>query len=276
MPRRTLLALPLLALAVLAAAAQEPKKDDPKKDEPAGNSIKIHWYGQSMFDVETARKYRIVFDPHAIPQFAPPRLSADVTLVSHPHNDHSQLEILKEKGQVFQGVKEVVKGKQLVQEWVSVDRKVGLIRIRTLSSYHDALNGMQRGKNSVWIVDVDGLTIVHLGDLGHELSDDQVKAIGKVDVLMVPVGGIYTINGEQAKKVVKQLKPRLYVLPMHYGISRDDDLLGPDEFLDEQKNVKKMLTTNELVIPLDMKAEEPTIVLLGWKQADPKKEPEKK
>ena len=105
-----------------------------------------------------------------------------------------------------------------------------------------------------------------------------MKAIGKVDVLMVPVGGIYTINGEQARKTVGQIKPRLYVLPMHYGVPGYDDLLGPEEFLEDQKNVKKMLGTNELVIPLDMKADAPTIVLLGWekKKEEPKKEEEPK
>src|SRR5204862_205205 len=82
-------------------------------------------------------------------------------------------------------------------------------------------------------------------------SDAQVKAIGKVDVLMVPIGGIYTINGEQARKIVKQIKPRLYVVPMHYGVPGYEDLLGPDEFLEGQKNVKKLLNTNEPVILLD-------------------------
>jgi L-ascorbate metabolism protein UlaG (beta-lactamase superfamily) len=131
---------------------------------------------------------------------------------------------------------------------------------------------MQRGKNSIWIVEADGLVFCHLGDLGHELTPEQVKAIGKVDVLMVPIGGIYTLNGEQAKKVVEQIKPRLYILPMHYGVPGYDDLIGPDEFLEEFKNPKKMLGTNELVFPVDMKADAPTVVLLGWTKEPLKKE----
>jgi L-ascorbate metabolism protein UlaG (beta-lactamase superfamily) len=139
------------------------------------------------------------------------------------------------------------------------------------------VNGTQRGKNSVWIVEVDGLVICHLGDLGHELTADQVKAIGKVDVLMVPVGGIYTINGETAKKVVAQIKPTMYVIPMHYGVPGFDDLQGPEEFLEDQKlKVVKMTDTNELVIPLGAKAPDaPTVVQLGWRKADPA-EPKKK
>jgi L-ascorbate metabolism protein UlaG (beta-lactamase superfamily) len=143
-----------------------------------------------------------------------------------------------------------------------------------MGTYHDAMNGMQRGKNSVFIVEADGLVFCHLGDLGHELTPEQVKTIGKVDVLMVPVGGIYTINGEVAKKVVAQLKPRLYVVPMHYAVAGYDDLLGPDEFLEDQPkdSIKKTPDTNELVIPVDIKAPAtPSIVLLGWKKADAKK-----
>ncbi|MCE9566122.1 MAG: MBL fold metallo-hydrolase [Planctomycetes bacterium] len=244
-------------------------QDDAKK-------VKLRWFGQSMFQLETAGGKSIVFDPQMMPIFSPPRLTADVTLISHPHNDHNQVEILKEKGRVFEGVKV---GKGTKTDWVTVDEKVGAIRIRNLGNFHDAVNGMQRGKNSSFIVETDGLVFCHLGDLGHELTADQVKTIGKVDVLMIPVGGIYTLNGDQAKKVVEQIKPRLYILPMHYGVPGFDDILGPSEFLDEQKNVKKMLDTNELEIPVDLKADNPTIVMLGWRapaKVDPKKEPEKK
>lgn len=264
----------LFTLATLAAlAAPAEAQDDAKK-------VKLRWFGQSMFQLETAAGKLVVFDPQMIPTFGPPRLSADVTLISHPHNDHNQLEALKEKGRVFEGVKA---GKGTKTEWVAVDEKVGAVRVRTVGTYHDTTNGMQRGKNSVWVVEADGLTFAHLGDLGHELTEAQVRAIGKVDVLMVPVGGIYTLNGEQAKKIVEQIKPRLYVLPMHYGVPGYDDLLPATEFLEEQKNLKKLTDTNELEIPVEMKADEPAVVLLGWKGPakpepvpDPKKQPEKK
>ncbi len=261
-----LIASSLLLLQPSAARAQ----DDEKK-------VKLRWYGQSMFQLETSGGKLVVFDPHVIPVFAPPRLTADITLVSHPHNDHDQVSTLKATGRDFHGVKAAMGTKQ---DWNPVEETIGTIKIRNLGTFHDPVNGIQRGKNSVWIVEADGLTFVHLGDIGHTLTDAQVKAIGKVDVLMVPVGGIYTINGDQAKEVVGQLKPRLFVLPMHYGVPEYEDIQGPDEFIDGQKNLKKMLTTNELDIPVEMKADAPTVVLLGWKKAelpkDPKKEPEKK
>lgn len=262
------LLLTLAAVAALAAPALS--QDDAKK-------VKVRWYGQSMFQIETAGGKSVVIDPQMIPTFSPPRLVADVTLISHPHNDHNQVEILKEKGRVLEGVKA---GKGTKTEWVAVDEKVGKVRVRTVGTYHDSMNGMQRGKNSVWVVETDGLTFAHLGDLGHELTDAQIKAIGPVDVLMVPVGGIYTLNGEQAKKVTEQLKPRLYVLPMHYGVPGYDDILGPSEFLEEQKNLKKLPDTNELEIDVEAKADAPAVVLLGWKgpakpepAPDPKKKP---
>jgi L-ascorbate metabolism protein UlaG (beta-lactamase superfamily) len=241
-------------------------QDDEKK-------VKLRWYGQSMFQLETSGGKLVVFDPNVIPVFAPPRLTADITLVSHPHNDHDQVGTLKAKGRDFHGVK-AAKGTK--QDWNPVEETIGAIKIRNLGTFHDPVNGIQRGKNSVWIVEADGLVFCHLGDLGHTLTDAQVKAIGKVDVLMVPVGGIYTINGDQAKEVVGQLKPRLFVLPMHYGVPEYEDIQGPDEFLGGQKNLKKMTDTNELVFPVDMKADAPAVVHLGWKSKEAKKEPEKK
>jgi L-ascorbate metabolism protein UlaG (beta-lactamase superfamily) len=268
--------LRLLALSTLFVATTAANAQEPKKDEPPAKEIKLRWYGQSFFQLETANRFRIVFDPHAIPQFGRALVRADFVLISHPHNDHDQVGALESKvkdSDVYRGVVEPKPGRQ---EWKPVDEKRGQIRFRNLGTYHDAVNGAQRGKNSIWIVEVDRLVFCHLGDLGHELSDVQVKAIGKVDVLMVPIGGIYTINGEQAKKVVQQIKPRLFVVPMHYGVPGYEDLLGPEEFLEGQKNVKRMLGTNELVIPLNMTAESATTVLLGWEKKEPKKEEPKK
>ena len=254
----------ILALLILLTPNSAVAQDDTK--------LTIRWFGQSLFQIETSTKQLIVFDPHAIPAFGVPRLRADITLISHEHNDHNQTAVLAEKGRDFHGVTVSKDGKK--SDWNRVDETVLKTRVRSLATYHDPVNGMQRGKNTAWIVETDGLVFCHLGDLGHELTPEQVKAIGKVDVLMIPIGGIYTINGGVAKKVVNQIKPTRFILPMHYGVPGYDDLVGPDEFLDGQKNVKKMTDTNELVIPIDAKPpEEPVVVLLGWKKADV---PEKK
>jgi L-ascorbate metabolism protein UlaG (beta-lactamase superfamily) len=266
--RRLLVAIASLALA-LPAVAQDPKQD------PGERATTLRWFGQSFFQLETKGGQKIVFDPHAIPHFGRPLVQANIILVSHPHNDHAMTEAVEDHktARIFEGVVTSKDGKKT--DWKAIDEKVLKTRVRTLATYHDPVNGMQRGKNSVWIVEADGLVFCHLGDLGHELTAEQAKAIGKVDVLMVPIGGIYTLNGDQAKKVVEQLKPRLYVLPMHFGVPGYDELVGPDEFLDGQKNVKKTPTTNELVIAEpEGKTDGPTVVLLGWAKAGAKKEKE--
>jgi L-ascorbate metabolism protein UlaG (beta-lactamase superfamily) len=253
-----LTALALLALAALLPASRA------QDDAPTAT---LRWYGQSFFQLVTPGKQSVVFDPHAIPTFGTPRVSADITLISHPHNDHAQPEVLAEKGRIFLGVTTGPDGKKT--DWARIDEKVKNTRVRTVATYHDATMGMTRGKNAVWVVEADGLVVCHLGDLGHELSPDQVKAIGPVDVLLVPVGGIYTINGEQAKRVVDQIGPKRFVVPMHYGVPGFEDLAGPEEFLGEFKGVRRMTGTNELVIPADAKAPEtPAVVLLGWKKAE--------
>ena len=256
-----------LAFVISYSALRTPHSALSQEGEKAAT---LRWFGQSFFQLETANKKLVVFDPQAIAQFGRPILDADIVLISHEHADHNQVDWLKDPKtpRVFRGLK--VEGKKL--DWAKIDEKVGTIRVRTVGTFHDAVGGTKYGKNAVFVVEADGLVFCHLGDLGHELSDEQVKAIGPVDVLMVPVGGVYTLNGETAKKVVAQLKPKLYVVPMHYGLKNFDELLGPEEFLDEQKNVKKLPDTNELVIPLGMKAPDaPTVVVLGYEKAQPKK-----
>lgn len=232
----------------------------------------LRYFGQSFFQIVRPNGQKIVFDPHAIPAFrsenAAPIVDANIVLISHEHNDHNQIAVLKDpKGaRVFHGLTVSKDGRK--NDWNRYDEKILDARFRTLGTFHDPLGGMQRGKNTVWVVEADGVVFCHLGDLGHELTAEQVKAIGPVDVLMIPVGGIYTLNGEQAKKVVAQIKPRRFILPMHYGVPGFDDTLGPDEFLDGQKKVKKMLATNELEIPRDEPLPDaPTVVLLGWVKA---------
>lgn len=261
------------ALLPSPTGAQEPK---------AAPEVKVRWLGQSFFQIESAEGRKVVIDPHAIVAFGRQSVPAEFVLVSHPHDDHALVEIIEvpagakqfNEKDILRGVTETKTGKQ---EWKVIDEKRGTVRVRNVATYHDTVSGMQRGKNSVWVIEMNGLVLCHLGDLGHELTAEQVKAVGKVDVLMVPVGGIYTINGEQAQAVVKQLKPRLYVLPMHYGVPGFDDLAGPDEFLEgfKKDDIKKTPLSNELVIPNDLKADAPKVVMLGWKMKEVKKEEKK-
>jgi L-ascorbate metabolism protein UlaG (beta-lactamase superfamily) len=247
---RTLIALVASLLVAGSAAADQPGK------------VIIRWHGQSFFEIESSKGTRIVTDPHAIEAFGRKEVSADLVLISHLHSDHTQVDVIRNiaKAKVLVGLK--VEGKK--NDWNPIDETFRDVHIRTVGVYHDNAEGMERGKNTIFIIEVDGIRIVHLGDLGHVLTPKQVKAIGPVDVLMIPVGGVYTINGSDAKEVVQQLKPRQYIIPMHYGTRVFDDLLPADEFLEDQKNVKKYVT-NKLTVDRDFKPAEPIIAILDWK-----------
>jgi L-ascorbate metabolism protein UlaG (beta-lactamase superfamily) len=233
--------------------------------DPASSDVTIRWHGQSFFEIISPKGTRIVTDPHAIENYGRVRLEADVITISHLHTDHTQWDVVENARQakILWGLK--IQGKQ--PEWHALDERVGDVRIRTIATYHDDAKGMERGKNSAFVFDIDGLHVVHLGDLGHVLTKEQVKEFGRVDVLMIPVGGVYTINGEDARKVVAQLKPTRYVLPMHYGTKVFSAVLPPDEFLEgfKKEQVKK-LDSNELVVKKDFKPAEPVVVLLGWEK----------
>jgi L-ascorbate metabolism protein UlaG (beta-lactamase superfamily) len=251
----------LLALLVILAVTGVVPAADAK-------NVILRWHGQSMFYLESSQGTSIVFDPHAIEAYGRTMLKADVILVSHFHNDHTQVNVIQnyQKAKIIPGLKGTAKK----TEWNIVDEKIKDVRIKSVGVFHDDSGGMERGRNTVFIVEVDGLRIVHLGDLGHLLTKDQIEKIGPVDVLLVPVGGVYTLNGSEAKKVVEQLKPKMYILPMHYGTKVFDELLSPDEFLDEQKrqNIVRLdmgQTSNELQIKTEFKPKEPVIVLLNWK-----------
>lgn len=218
--------------------------------------FKIRWHGQSMFEIISSKGTRIVVDPHTIEVYGKRKLQADLILMTHPHTDHTRVEAIEnaKTAKKIEAVKVERNGPRVQQEWNLVDEKFKDVQIQTLGTYHDAMGGLERGKNGVFIIDIDGVRVVHLGDLGHTLSDIQVKKLGKVDILMVPIGGVYTLNGISAYKVVEQVKPKRYVLPMHYGTDVYTDLLDPKYFLDEyedsgkSKLVRKTPLTNELTV----------------------------
>jgi L-ascorbate metabolism protein UlaG (beta-lactamase superfamily) len=234
----------------------------------ADKKLTIRWHGQSFFEIITSAGTRVVTDPHAIEQFGRQSVEADLVLCSHLHNDHTRLDAIENKGgkkpTVLYGVKED-KNTKTRTTWNTFDEKFKDVHVYAVGTYHDDEQGLKRGLNSVMVIEVDGFRIVHLGDLGHQLTPDELKRIGKADVLMVPIGGIYTLNGGEAKEVVAQIKPRYFIVPMHYGIKGVyEDLLTDEEFLEEQTNVRKGQPpdlTLEVGAPPPEKAE---IVRLRW------------
>jgi L-ascorbate metabolism protein UlaG (beta-lactamase superfamily) len=228
-------------LAVPVVWSQDKQDKDKKQDEkqPVPGKLAVSWHGQSFFTVKTTKGTVFAFDPHAIPEYG--RLDSsirpDVIFVSHNHNDHTQVQIFEnvnEKGdkapRIIHGLKQGPDGRET---WNIIDEKYKDLTIQSLGGYHDTVQGMKHGLTAMFIVDVDGWRICHLGDLGHKLSPKQLKILGDVDVLMVPCGGIYGLNGSEARDVVQQIKPKEFILPMHIGNARYDDLLPVDEFIDD-------------------------------------------
>jgi L-ascorbate metabolism protein UlaG (beta-lactamase superfamily) len=191
--------------------------------------MKIKWLAHSAFLITAASGARIVTDPyksterHKHAEFAG---AADIVTVSHGHGDHNNVAPIKGNPLVLDQAGEAkgVKDKN--------------IKIKGVMTAHDDADGSKRGTNVIFCLDVDGVKICHCGDLGHVLTDAQAKAIGQVDVLMIPVGGGFTLEPVNVDKVIGQLKPRI-VLPMHYLTEKIGiPISGPDAFLKGKNNVQ--------------------------------------
>lgn len=179
--------------------------------------MQITWYGHSCFLLESADGTRVLTDP-CDPEtgYRLHDLAADIVTVSHNHHDHGCLGALAGTPKVLSAAG--------TEAFASV-------RITGFPSWHDAAQGKLRGPNLIFRIELDGLTVVHLGDLGHLLDADFASAIGRVDVLMCPIGGVYTIDAPQAIETTHLLKPRV-LIPMHYATPTLKFALdGLDQFL---------------------------------------------
>ncbi|MBI2334874.1 MBL fold metallo-hydrolase, partial [Candidatus Daviesbacteria bacterium] len=177
----------------------------------------IYWYGQACFKLKGKFATVIIdpFDPDFTGLKLPKDLSADVFLSTHDHQDHNHVG----EGMVF---------KQ------SGEYEVKGVVITGISSFHDNSEGSERGRNIIFHLLMDNLNIVHLGDLGQaRLTEQQLAQIGETDILLVPVGGVYTVDAKQASEIVAQLEPKI-IIPMHYKIEGlKFELDGVDKFLKE-------------------------------------------
>lgn len=246
-------------------AGEKPAASQTSSATPATKPVVILYHGHSFFEIHSPKGTRVILDPHLLPAYGRPLVPiyADVILISHPHEDHNQIDAVANKGKarIILGWKG--KGSQLT--WNLVQETIQDVTIRSVASYHDEEQGQKRGKNTIFIVETGGWRIVHLGDLGHLLSPEQIRQIGPVDVLLIPVGGIYTLNGSEAKQVVAQLRPREYIIPMHYGTPHFDEVLPPTEFLDGQPAERVAISKdNRLVLNRDPQRPRPLIVQLYY------------
>jgi len=189
--------------------------------------MKIKYLAHASFLITSQDNTRIITDPYTVGQgikYGAIKEKADIVTVTHSHGDHSNS-------------KSIPGDPVIVQETGS--RTVKGIKIKGIPVFHDEAQGSKRGKNIVFCFEIDGLNLCHAGDLGHQLSPSQLAELGAVDILLIPVGGFFTIDAREASEVVKSINPRV-VIPMHYKTSKADYPIAPvDDFLKDKKNVKR-------------------------------------
>lgn len=194
--------------------------------------MKLEYLGHSCFMITSDAGNKVITDPYITGIPWPPlkyeeiKESADVVTVSHEHKDHNNVGAVRGSPQVLKGkTTAVVKG----------------MEFKGIATYHDNAGGRIRGANTVFIFEVDGVRLCHLGDLGHQLSAEQVAGLGRVDLLMVPVGGFYTIDAEVATQLCDHVKPKV-IIPMHYKTDKveNTELDSVDKFLEGKENVNKL------------------------------------
>lgn len=210
----------------------------------------ISFLGHASFLLKTKTKSLVTdpFDPKML-GLRFPKVEAEIVTVSHDHPDHNQASLVS-------GVEKVIFGPG--------EYEIGGVSIIGIDTFHDDVKGKERGKNTIYIIEMEDLRLLHLGDLGHKLSEKQLDEIGEIDVLMIPVGGEYTIGPKIATEVTQGIEPKI-IIPMHYQMPSLSEtfskLTSPDEFV-SQMGLKTQKTKKLKVSKGSLSTDEQIIFLL--------------
>ena len=213
--------------------------------------MKIKWLGHASMLITSSEGLEIITDPYTPAAFglkyAPINTEADIVTVSHDHADHNNLSSVK-------GSPEIVDR--------SGAHNIKGVEFRGVDCYHDESKGSQRGSNIIFCFTVDHVRVCHLGDLGHTLKPEDLVEIGNVDVLMIPVGGNFTIDAKTAADVCRSIAPRV-VIPMHFRNDRCPDfpVAGVEDFISVMENVKRE-STSEVELSKDSLPSEMEVLVL--------------
>ena len=196
--------------------------------------MKIKWYGHAAFLITSDQGTKIMIDPYEPGAFGGQlsygkiRDQVDLVLTSHDHADHNYTKDLP-------GTPQIVKG--------SGSKTAKGISIKGISTFHDPSKGSERGANTIFTFKIDNIKLCHLGDLGHLLSDKELAEIGPVDILLIPVGGFFTIDPNEATRVAEQIKPKI-LIPMHFKTAKCGFPIAPvEDFLKGKSNAKRTKTS---------------------------------
>lgn len=194
----------------------------------------IQWFGQSFFKITSKNSKGedvvLTIDPFNKDYGlkVPSKFGADIVLISHDHKDHNNTDLIK--GTTITPEPFVVSGPG--------EYEFKEIMIYGIPAFHDDNNGSDRGDNTIYLINLENIWLVHLGDLGQKsLTDSQLEKIEGSDILLIPVGGTYTIDAKDASKIISQIEPRV-VIPMHYNLpglkfKSETKLDGVEKFIKE-------------------------------------------
>ncbi|HLN19379.1 MAG TPA: MBL fold metallo-hydrolase [Patescibacteria group bacterium] len=217
--------------------------------------MNIQYYGHSCFKITTKPAGRgqedvtIFIDPFdkAI-GLRPPQGSADLVLVTHDHHDHNNVEAIKGEPYVID---------------IPGEYSVKGINIVGMKTYHDKKEGAERGENTIYIFETEEMRICHMGDLGHNLSEKELEAINGVNILMIPIGGKYTLDGKEAVDIIKKIEPEI-VIPIHYKINGSTvDVDDEKKFCKEIGNCPREKVSKINIKKKDLEGKSMEVVLMG-------------
>lgn len=216
--------------------------------------MKIKWYGHASFKVTTDAGLRIIIDPYQSGAFEG-ALSygkitdeADIVLTSHDHDDHNY-------------TKDITGSYKIINR-EGVYKEQG-VTIEAIPCFHDPSKGQERGKNLIFVMEDGGLRIAHMGDLGHTLEADTMNKMGRIDVVMLPIGGFYTIDSEEAGKIMKDISPKI-TIPMHYKTEKCEFPIASVETFTAGKKGVKTANAFEIEIKRNNLPKEPEIIVMNY------------
>ena len=210
--------------------------------------MEITWLGHSCFRMK-GKEATLVTDPYSESLGYPmSELAANIVTISHSHPGHSYADGVGDGPRVIRGPGEY---------------EIADVLIIGMPTFHDSEEGGERGRNTIYLIEMDELRLCHLGDIGHLLSPQQVEELGNVEILLVPTGGVSTINAKVASELVRLLNPRI-IIPMHYNTEMTSWLDPVDDFLKEMGQ-KETVSQNKLLVTRSNLPSEARVVLLDYR-----------
>jgi len=206
-----------------------------------GGAVTLRYFGHAFFLVTSAEGVRVVMDPFGDIGYPMPEVEADVVTISHEAFDHNNVALIRGTPGVLRGLEPGGRA------WSRVQHSWRDVRITALPGYHDKVEGKARGLNAIFLVEASGVRIAHLSDIGDVPPEETIQALGPVDVLLVPVGGVHGIDAADATRVVERLRPAV-VIPIHYKTAATTWSAMADErsFLQSKPRVKRVGNTLRL------------------------------